>query len=316
MKPVAVIGCGAIGQGWAILFAHRGIAVRLFDVSAAAAERAVERIAVSLSDLCGEHGFMGSDAVQARISVYGSMAEAVEGVFYVQECVPENVSLKTRTFVDIAALTDKEVILASSCSSILPDAFLEHPRFRERCIVAHPFSPPHLIPLVEIVTSSWTSEATVDAVRCLLTSIGQRPIVLRKPVPGYVVNRLQAAVIAESLALVREEVISPQDLDTCMKDGLGRRWAFMGPFQTMDLNSAGGFQEYVNKFYADGYRAICSDLKVHEPWSPRAIDAVEHWRREEVRDEKALALRRRWRDQMLLAIGQFLRDADDRSRTS
>src|ERR1700685_4027928 len=131
VKPVAVIGCGAIGQGWAILFAQRGIAVRLFDVSAAAAERAMERIAVSLSDLCGEHGSIGADAVQARISVYGSMAEAVEGVFYVQECVPENVSLKTRTFVDIAALTDKEVILASSCSSILPDSFLEQPRFRE-----------------------------------------------------------------------------------------------------------------------------------------------------------------------------------------
>jgi L-gulonate 3-dehydrogenase len=306
VRAIAVIGCGPIGQGWAQLFAQRGFEVRLFDVSRCAAEQAHESIARSLRELESEEVGVNLAQTQARISVAESLTEAVNGAFYVQECVPEEISVKSQTFLELGNVTGQNVILASSCSSLLPDTFLEHPRFPERCVVAHPFSPPNLIPLVEIVVSSWTSEATVQSVRELLTSIGQRPVLLRKAVPGFIVNRLQAAVIAESLALVRDGVVSPEDLDACMKDGLGRRWALIGPFETMDLNSAGGFEEYVNKFYTVGYRPICNDLKTHEPWADKAIADVERWRRTELPDRQALTQRRLWRDKMLGAIARLV----------
>jgi L-gulonate 3-dehydrogenase len=312
LKAIAVIGCGPIGQGWAQLFARRGFEVRLFDVSKSAAARAQQFIKSSLVDLEREGGDVSPGQSVTRISVAGTLVEAVAGVTYVQECVPEDVSAKAQTFADLGALTDRSVILASSCSSLLPDTFLDRPRFRERCIVAHPFSPPNLIPLVELVMSSWTSEPTLQKARDLLTGLGRRPVVLRKAVPGYVVNRLQAAVIAEALALVRDGVISPEDLDASMKHGLGRRWAFMGPFETMDLNSAGGFAEYVNKFYRDGYRAICDDLKTREPWAPDAIAQVEQWRRAELPDEQALLSRRRWRDRMLVHVARLVTGAENR----
>ncbi len=311
MRTVAVVGAGFIGQGWVALMARAGLEVRVFDSDRAQSARCIEAVRATLIDMQEWNLIVSADEAGKRIHAAADLADAVQDAQYIQECVVENSEVKSRLFAELDAVASAQAVLASSCSAIPPDSFLSQPQHRQRCLVAHPFNPPHLIPLVELVPSSWTDEATLDSTKRFLQTLGLHPIVVRKPVKGYVVNRLQAAVIAEAMSLVEDGVVSPEDLDACMKHGLGRRWAFIGPFETMDLNSAGGFREYVSKFYVDGYQEICADLNVDRPWGDAALASIEHWRRTEIKGERELAQRRRWRDQTLAALSRLLGGVGD-----
>ncbi len=152
----------------------------------------------------------------------------------------------------------------------------------------------------------WTSEPTLQRTRELLIGLGQAPVLIRKPVVGFAVNRLQAAVINEALSLVEEGVIAPADLDLCMSQGLGLRWAFVGPFETMELNAPKGFMDYATKF-GGVYRSILDTMRVDRPWSARAISAVESWRRAELPGEADVVRRRLWRDHNLMKLAKLFR---------
>jgi len=156
------------------------------------------------------------------------------------------------------------------------------------------------MPLVEIVRSSRTSEAACETVKVLLRSVGMVPLVLHKPIFGFVVNRLQAAVVNEAMYLVGQGVIDPDDLDACMTDGLALRWAFLGPFSTMDLNAPQGVREYMDKF-GKIYQLLGQQLGVAQPWSSRAMERVERARRSDVSIEQ-LEARRQKRDAMIGAL--------------
>jgi L-gulonate 3-dehydrogenase len=305
-RTVALVGCGLIGRGWIILFANAGYLIRVYDESEQALSRGAEAVRANL-DLLEQEGMIDSaEDLLNRVRFCSTLAEAVAGAEFVQESVHEMRESKRSVFLELGRLAAPDAVLASSCSTIPPEQFLEDVDHRERCLIAHPFSPPHLIPLVELVPTRWTSESTLLRTRELMVELGQVPVLIRKAVVGFAVNRLQAAVINEALSLVDEGVISPADLDLCMSQGLGLRWAFLGPFETMELNAPKGFKEYVAKF-GGVYRSILDTMHADRAWSAKAIDAVESWRRAELPAEADVTRRRLWRDHQLMKLAKLFR---------
>ena len=196
-------------------------------------------------------------------------------------------------------LAAPETILGSSCSAIPGSEFLDLPG-RARCLIAHPVSPPYLVPLVELVPTPWTAPETVEATRRLMDEVGQTAILVHKEIDGFVLNRLQAAVINEAMYLVGEGVVTPDDLDKTMRDGLGLRWSFMGPFETMDLNSDRGFEGYTGQ-YGASYQTLGADLQVARPWRDEALTLIDEDRRARV-PAAGIAERQAWRDRRLMAL--------------
>ncbi len=305
-KKVGIVGCGVIGRGWIILFARAGYDVHVFDTMPGAVEEAIKRVRNSLIDLQELDYVSDVETALANIHQAESLEEAVAGSFYVQESVTEDARIKEKVFTEMDECASADALLASSCSAIPPTVFLQHIRGRERCIIAHPFSPPHLIPVVEVVTTPWNSEEVIEQVCQLQEQIGQSPVVIRKETPGFVVNRLQAAVVNEAMHLVDEGIISPRDLDKCMSDGLGLRWAFMGPFQTMELNAPKGFLDYATKFGA-AYQTMGEALQVAKPWRRQTLEKIEAWRRSETTIE-AIPGQQNWRDRMLLNLRRLVQE--------
>ncbi|WP_158540190.1 3-hydroxyacyl-CoA dehydrogenase NAD-binding domain-containing protein [Rhodosalinus halophilus] len=283
---VALIGLGTIGEGWGLAFASAGHPLRLHDADTTRAMQAAERI--------------GREVAGARVEVRADLAEAVAGVAHVQESIAETIDAKTALFAELGRLAPPSAVLASSSSALLPSAIFAGLDGAERALVAHPFNPPHVMRAVEIVPSPRTSEATIARAADLLSGIGQVPLVVRKEVPGYVMNRLQAAVVGEAMHLVAEGVVSPEELDRAFPAALGWRWGVMGPFETMDLNAEQGFEAYVDRFGAS-YQQLTRTLCVDAPWTPEAVAAVAEARRRAV-PRAALQERRRWRDRMVRAV--------------
>jgi len=305
---VALVGAGVIGRAWAVVFARAGHPVRLFDSDRAMLEAAIPAISAAI-DLFAEEGLIADrDAAKRLVLAADSLAGAVAGADYVQESVTENVAVKRAVFAELDRLAGPGAILASSASAIPGSDFMDV-EGRRRCLVAHPVSPPSLVPLVELVPTPWTDPGVTEHARRLLTEAGQSVIVLKREIPGFVLNRLQAAVICEAMHLVGAGVVDPDDLDRTMRDGLGLRWSFMGPFETMDLNADAGIGGYLER-YAASYAAMARDLKVSEPWRPEAIAAVEADRRQRVPAER-LADRRRWRDRRLMRLLRLRAGGDD-----
>ena len=299
-KHVALVGAGTIGRGWAALFAKAGFEVALFDEASESLARALNAIRATLDDLAGYGLVDDAKAVLARVHPEPSLPNAVVGAFFVQESVPEQLEVKQKVLETLDRLADSSAIVASSCSSLMPADILARVGNPGRCIVAHPFNPPHLMPLVELLPGPKTTEKTIESTHALMIRLGQSPVVIRKAVPGYVANRLQVAVVNEAMNLVARGVISPTDLDLCMTESLGRRWAFLGPFETMDLNADAGVEGYASSF-RDAYREVGKDLDCAAPWHDSAIAAVVNARRAQVPIEE-LRARQEWRDRQLMEM--------------
>ncbi len=186
------------------------------------------------------HGLLqDAAAIAARVQTAASLDAALAGAAYVQENSPERLDVKRAVFGELDAPAPPDTILASSTSSIPASLFTEHLPHRHRCLVAHPVNPPYLIPVVEISGAPWTSADAIARTRDILGTVGQRPVVVRKEIEGFILNRLQGALLQEAFRLFRDGVASVADIDTTIKDGLGLRWSFMGPLETIDLNAPG-----------------------------------------------------------------------------
>lgn len=293
MTTVTLVGAGTIGRGWAVAFARAGHAVRLYDenqAQACAAVEATQSILATLAQTTAPHGL---------VSAHSTLDAAIAGASYVQESVLEDVATKHRVFQALDRSTGPEVLLASSASALLPDEFLDVPG-RGRCLIAHPFNPTYLLPVVELVPSQWTTPETIAQTQALLRDIGQVPVVVRKPVFGYIGNRLQAAVVNEAVALIADGVTTPAELDAVMTYGLGPRWALSGPFETMDLNAPGGIADYASKYQA-AYLALGAALARPSAWPEDALRALVDARRESVPIEE-LPARSIARDQALASL--------------
>src|SRR3954466_5294202 len=287
MAKIAIIGSGLVGRAWAISFARAGHAVRIYDQAAGAAERAIGFAREMAQPLESEGLLDGQSADQlvARMKPASSLKEALDGVVHVQENTPEDVAVKQKVFAELDAAAAPDTVLASSTSAILPSKFTEHLKGRGRCLVMHPINPPYLIPAVEIVPAPWTSPETVEKTRALAVASGQSPIVMKRELDGFVMNRMQGALLEEAFRLVADGYASVEDVDVGIREGLALRWSFMGPFETIDLNAPGGVRDYVER-YESIYSNIFSQVQHRIDWAGPVLEAVEAERRRALPKDK------------------------------
>jgi 3-hydroxyacyl-CoA dehydrogenase len=238
--------------------------------------------------------------VLARLTPVSSLAEAVRNADYIQESAPERLPIKQALYQELATLAKADAIIASSTSGLPASSFTADIVGRERCLVAHPINPPHLIPLVEIVPAPWTRPDVVESTSALMMQVGQVPIRLNREIAGFVVNRLQGAMLGEAFRLVEDGICSATDVDAAVSEGLGLRWFFMGPFETIDLNAQGGVADYCRKL-GPMYYDLAKEQADPRSWSEALVAKVETQRREKTAADQ-LDARKVWRDRCLAAL--------------
>lgn len=312
-KKVAIIGSGLIGRSWAMLFCGAGYNVSMYDVSQDLVTKALADIDHQLHELEASKMLRGNLSPAQQLDlIKGSetMKDCLEGAFYVQECVPENLELKIKIFNEIDELVGDDTILASSTSCILPSTFSETLKHRSQVIVAHPVNPPFYVPLVELVPAPWTSSDVAIKARKIMEEIGQKPVSLSRELPGFALNRIQYAILNECWHLVKENVLSVADIDTVMSQGLGPRYAFMGPLETAHLN-AEGMNNYCER-YADTIYRVSQTLGEVTHFGGASLENVDKQMCEQIPVEK-LAERRDWRNKRLAALAKLKQDMDNSS---
>lgn len=305
----AIIGAGLVGRAWAISFARAGHDVRLWDAEPAALPAALAFIDGVLPDLAADGLLGGAEPadVRARIAPTRELAEALAGADHVQENTPERVEVKARVFLDLDRLAPPAAVIASSTSALLPSAFQAEVPGRARCLVCHPINPPYLIPAVEVVPSPWTSPDVVARAAEFMRGCGQTPLVMKREIDGFIMNRIQGALMEECFRLVADGVASAEDVDIGIRDGLALRWSFMGPFETIDLNAPGGVRDYAER-YQGMYERIFPSTQRRVDWSGPVMDEIEADRAGRLARHD-LAARQAWRDRRLMALLAHKRDA-------
>jgi len=298
MPRVAIIGAGLIGRSWAIVFARGGWEVALYDAASGTTERALALVADGLSEL-KEHGLLDdANAAAKRVRISASLADALDGASFVQENTPETIEAKRAIFSELDRLAAPDAILASSTSTIVASLFTENLKTRQRCLVAHPVNPPHLVPLVELVGAPWTSPETIAKAKEIYQQVEQVPIVVKREIEGFILNRLQAALLSEAFRLAGDGYVSPQDLDKTLKDGLGLRWSFMGPFDTIELNAPGGIPDYCERYGASLSRLSSANPDIYKGANLTRI--LGDW--DQAPTPARIATRMAWRDKSLAAL--------------
>lgn len=283
IHKVAIIGCGSIGASWAALFAAQGLTVTAFDINPSA-ESFLRNLVSDALPVLSSLGLVKDPKVAANdIFFTTDMRQALAGADFVQENGPEKLEFKQKLFNDIAAAVDSRVIIATSssgltCSSI--QGGMQSASRPERCVVGHPFNPPHLIPLVEVVAGRYTSQKTVDRTMKFYEEMGKKPVHVKKEVVGHVANRLQAALMREVLYLLQEGVANVSDIDDAMSYGPGLRWGVMGPSLLLHLGGGeGGVQHMADHllgplmtWYAPKDPDVTDELK--EKWVEGTLQGV------------------------------------------
>lgn len=301
---IAIIGAGLIGRAWSVLFARAGHAVQVWDADAGVLERFGSDMA-SLCDTMEAEGLLQDRAgTLSRIRTCPTLEEAVAGAGFVQENGPERLEVKQALFAELDAAAAPEAVIASSTSAIVPSRFTKGLTHRARCLVGHPVNPPHLVPVVELCPAPWTSAETLDRAQALYETIGQVPVRMTSERDGFVLNRLQGALLAEALRLLGEGVVSVEGLDATIKHGLGLRWAFMGPIETIDLNAPGGIVDYAER-YGGFYGRLASDPPGAEVFSVENADKIAAtWPQD--RSPQAIRARQDRRDRRLAGLRRHL----------
>ena len=295
-----IVGAGLVGRGWAIVFARAGVRVRVFDTEATVRADARDRIGRSLADM-KKFALIGDvKPVLDRIEVVDTLQEAVVDADYVQESVFERVDVKSAVCHEIGSCIRADAVVGSSSSGIPASAFTGHAPRRSRFLIAHPVNPPHLIPVVELVPAPWTDPSIVGWLRGVMEEVGQAPIVVAREIEGFILNRLQAALLNEAWALFDAGLATAADIDKTISHGLGLRWSFMGPFETIDLNAPGGVADYAQRFGAL-LHSIAASRPSPQPWTDDLIARVTEERRDHLPLD-GLEERSDWRDNRLMAL--------------
>ena len=309
MSKAAVVGVGLIGRAWANVFARSGWDVALFDPHQETLEAAPSLIEQSLHDLAG-HGLVDDPAAAAgRVSVASTMEDAVSGATLVQENGPERLDAKIEIFKKLDACAPADAILASSSSAIVASRFTEDLPGRARCLIAHPVNPPHVVPVVELCGAPWTDQDVIARARTIYDDVGQVPVEVKKEVDGFILNRMQAVLLSEAFRLIGEGYVTAADLDKTIKDGLGRRWSFMGPIETIELNAPGGIADYCERF-GPTLLGLSSLPVTEELWSAENCNRVaDSWGPTPTKE--TVLEKSKWRDSRLAALEAHMRAAND-----
>jgi len=301
-QAVAVIGTGVIGRSWIRVFARARLETRIWDADPAQVEAAWSWLKADLKRSRKEHGLRKRVIREEREHVVRceSLEQAVAGAFWVQESGPENLDAKRAMYAELDRLAPPKAVLASSTSTLDMTKIAGGLAGASRCIVAHPVNPPHVIPVVEVVGGVHTDPLVVRKSVRFLERVGQTPVLLRKFVPGFLLNRMQAALLREALDLVKEGVTTPEGVDAVIRDGLGLRWALLGPFGVANTNADGGLREYFTRFAAS-LQMLSDDLTSELSLTPELIESmgksVDATNRRLPRDAQ-----RSWRDDMVVRI--------------
>ena len=260
IRKVAIVGTGLIGASWAAQYLASGFDVVATDPAPNAEADLRKRVdeAWELLTVIG----LAAGASRDRLTFTHDMKEAVSKADFVQESVPERPLLKAKVFSQMDDVAPPDSILASSASGITMDSIQSGCKHPERCVIGHPFNPPHVIPLVEVVGGAKTSEAVIERTMTFYASIGKKPIRLRKPLPGHVGNRLQAALYREVLYLIQQGVLSVEDADIAVCYGPGLRWGVMGPSLQWHLAGGPGGMPHFVKNFMDGFVGLMKKLEM------------------------------------------------------
>jgi 3-hydroxyacyl-CoA dehydrogenase len=310
IRTVACVGAGLIGQGWSTLFCSKGLKVTLYDVTEDILHLSLDHISSSLQFLEANNLLKPGETSTAlkRIKPTTDLAEAVANADYVQESVPDNYEIKKRVFQEMDAHAPHYAILASSASGLLMTEIQKVTKRPQRCVLAHPMLPAHILPLVEIVGGEQTSPDTVVTTQEFMKAMGKTPVVLNREIPGYIVNRLQAALLREAIDLVDKGIATAEDVDTAFCTGIGLRDPLLGPFLRIHLAGDG-----VERFFEHLSRSYQYRWETMETWTcipQSAVKAVVQGVKEiEIVKKKTLGEIKQWRDEMLVRILKVLKEA-------
>lgn len=303
-----MVGSGLIGRSWAMVFLSGGYKVKIYDNKPGQASGAITEIRKLLEELQQSKMLRGNLSAAEQTSLLSShddLQQALQDAFFVQECVFEDLEAKQTVFQEVESLVKESVILSSSTSCLMPSNVFSRVQNRTRCIISHPVNPPYYVRLVELVPHPETLPAVMDVAFSLMTDVGQAPVRLRKEIDGFALNRVQYAIIAESWRLVQDGVISVKDIDLVMSEGLGMRYAFIGPIETMHLNAPEGMEDYLQR-YSEGIKRV---LKSFGPVPEFSGDAAARITEEICElipaDQEHLTARRERRDQLLMGLAKL-----------
>ena len=311
-RCVAIIGMGLIGRSWAVDFARAGARVALWDAMDGVVETSLSQIRQLVSDMDGA-GLLNEtpEAILSRINPCSTLSEALSGADYIQENTPERIEIKYDVLAAIEANAQPDAVIASSSSGLLPSAMFENIASARRCLVAHPLNPPHLIPAVELVPGPATDAASLHTARMILEEAGHVVLTLRREIAGFVMNRLQGAVLDEAFRLVEQGIVGPEDVDIALRDGLAMRWSVVGPFETVDLNAPGGVFDYIDR-YGPMYDDLAIGSEGRADWKGPVRDVVTADRRARLAVDQIPA-RTKWRDARLAEIARNHLDKREKS---
>ena len=301
VRRVAIVGAGIIGSSWALVFARAGWEARVFSRHHAVRDSLLDRVTRAADAARAIAPASTPDDIVARITLAESLEQAVDGAEWVQESVEEDVAVKSALFADLDRLTSPGTILASSTSSIGMSCIAGSLAGRARMLVAHPATPPHLIPVVEMVPAPFTDGGVTQRAFATMRAVGQVPVLVTRERPGFVMNRLQGALLTEMFAVIRDGLMSPADVDALIRDGFGLRWAFLGPLEGVDLNAPGGIADYLAR-YGFMFDQMARERGATEPVVTEAIVATLQGAMRARLPLEGLPARVSWRDARMAAL--------------
>jgi 3-hydroxyacyl-CoA dehydrogenase len=303
------MGAGLIGHSWATLFSLNDCTVILCDLTDAILVQALAKIRNNLDFLTSQGFIEKSQANSAlkQISVTTNLPKAVRNVDYIQESVYENYEVKKTVFKAMDSKAPAHAIFASSSSGLLMSKLQQIVTKPERCLIAHPWNPPHLLPLVELVPGENTSSATITQAYDFMSLIGKIPVIVKKEVPGHIANRLQAAVWREAIDLVDRGVCSVEDVDKALIAGPGLRWAFMGSNLTLHLGGGSGglryFIEHLGPAFSGWWKDMRAWEKISASGATKVVQGIEEMNHVKSRTITELV---EWRDTKLIQLLELL----------
>ena len=300
MKNVGVIGGGLIGASWAAIFSKSGFNVFVYDPYPDVFDTYESRVTSFLEELKTIDETINVEESLNRINANVTLEDLCSNVEYIQESAPEILSVKQELFAKLDNLAPEEVVIGSSSSAMPISSITQNLKGQHRCIITHPANPPHLIPCVEICPGENTSNRTIEKTKEIFTASGASIVNVKKEIDGFILNRLQGALLNEAMRLYSDGYASSDEIDATIRDGLGLRWAFMGPFETIDLNAPGGIKDYISRYGPIFVEMAKNQTKIPD-WSEEAGKKLELERRKILSHDK-LEDRAKKRNQLLKSL--------------
>lgn len=311
IRKVACVGVGLIGHSWATLFSSKGLEVNIQDLTGAHIARALKQIESNLNFLEQNGLLKKGEAEKAfeKVNATTSLVDAVKDVDYVQESIFESYDAKKKIFRKLDSVVSEHTILASSASGLLITKIQKETRKPQRCILVHPLTPPHIIPFVEIVPGEKTSKETVEITYKFMLKMGKTPAVLKKEVPGYIANRLQAALWREAIDLLDKGVATAEDIDKAFYTGLGVRFAIMGPYLRAHLaGGTGGIEHFLSALkqsYKFRWKDMATWASIPNSAAKKIVESTKEMKIVRTKTYEEIC---RWRDKKLVKLLKILNE--------